>query len=259
MAPFTRPGTARIVTADYARRYRTLHERHWWWRSREALVLGWVERLHRRAPRRRILDVGCGDGLLFDRLSRFGEVDGLEPDASLVQDPRWRGRIRTLGLGPGLSFPVRYDLVMMLDVLEHIADDLGALRAACAALRPGGHLLLTVPALRCLWSRHDEANAHHRRYGPQGLLALLDRAGFVVETTRFAFAWTVAPLLARRLIAPARGEAGSGVSDYQVTIPPPALNRALACLSRADHELGRLVPWPVGGSLLAVARNGGPP
>jgi len=244
------------VTADYARRYRALHDRHWWWRSREAMVLGCVARLHRRAPRRRILDVGCGDGLLFDRLARFGEVDGLEPDASLVADPRWLPRIKNQPMDPGFRADRPYDLVLMLDVLEHIADDLGALVAARGALRPGGHLLLTVPALPWLWSRHDEANAHHRRYTPRGLGPLLARAGFAVETLRFAFAWTVGPLLARRLLAPARGDS-SGAGDYAVAIPPPALNRALTVLSRGEHALGRIVPWPIGGSLLAVARNGG--
>ena len=243
------------MTPEYADRYRALHDHHWWWRSRESLVLGWVDRLHRRSPRRRILDVGCGDGLLFDRLARFGAVEGLEPDASLVRDPRWRPAIRHESMGPEFRAARPYDLVLMLDVLEHIADDLGALAAARRALAPGGHLLMTVPALPWLWSRHDEANEHHRRYLPRGLGRLLARAGFAVESIRYAFAWTVGPLLARRLLAPARGDA-PGAGDYAVAIPPPALNRALTLLSRGEHAAGRLVPWPIGGSLLAVARNG---
>ena len=242
------------MTADYACRYRALHDSHWWWRSREALVLGEVDALHRRAPRRRILDVGCGDGLLFGQLERFGAVDGLEPDGSLVRDPRWRSRIEVRGLCPDFRPERPYDLVLMLDVLEHIADDRAALESARDALNPGGHLLMTVPALPWLWSRHDEANAHHRRYGPKRLAAVLGAAGFVVESLRFAFAWTVGPMLARRLLAPARGDA-EGAGDYSVTIPPPAINRTLCALSRADHAVGRWVRWPIGSSLLAVARR----
>ena len=67
----------------YAQGYRAAWERHWWWRSREAFVLGWVEDLKRDMgrPRPLILDVGCGDGLFFERLERLGDVIGLEADA----------------------------------------------------------------------------------------------------------------------------------------------------------------------------------
>jgi SAM-dependent methyltransferase len=239
------------VQTHYAQRYRTLWERHWWWRSRQAWLLGWIRRLHRRSPRRRILDVGCGDGLFFEALGRFGAVEGLEPDAGVLTDPRWRPRIRVAPLGPDLRVEEPYDLILLLDVLEHIADDVAALAAARRALRPGGHVLVTVPALPWLWSRHDEANQHHRRYGPRSLRRALRQAGFAVETVRFFFAWTVAPLLVRRLLAPP----GAGAADYDVAIPPPALNRALTALSRCDHALGRIVPWPLGSSLLAIARR----
>jgi SAM-dependent methyltransferase len=246
------------LRAEYVQRYRTLWERHWWWRSRESYLLGWIERLHRRSPCGRILDVGCGDGLFFDRLERFGRVEGLEPDASLIHDPRWRGRIQLGELGPGFRASDPYDLVLMLDVLEHIADDLGALAAARAALRPGGHLLLTVPALPWLWSRHDEANAHHRRYDPRGLRSLLVESGLRVETVRFFFFWTVVPLLARRWLNPAAAEAGTALADYAVPIPPGAINGALTFLSRCEHAAGRFVHWPIGSSILAVARHDSP-
>jgi SAM-dependent methyltransferase len=264
--PFLQETMARqdALQAEYARSYRTLWERHWWWRSREAMVLGWIERLQRRAPLRRILDVGCGDGLFFDRLERFGaDVEGLEPDAGLLQDPRWRSRIRNAPIGPGVCDAGASDLVLMLDVLEHIADDRAAMRAVRDALRPGGHLLMTVPALPWLWSRHDDANEHHRRYGLHDLRRVLDESGLVVESIRFFFAWTVVPMVVRRLLVPAGpGEdAGMGVgakggtADYAVTIPPAPINRALWLFSCAEHVLGRLVRWPLGSSLLAVARR----
>jgi SAM-dependent methyltransferase len=240
--------------ASYAQQYRTLWERHWWWRSRESLVLDRLDALHRRAGRRpwRLLDVGCGDGLFFERLGRFGEVEGLEPDASLVTDPRWRGRIRLGALGPETDLSeARYDVVLMLDVLEHIADDLGALRSVRRALRPGGLLVLTVPSLGWLWSRHDVINEHHRRYEPRGLRRVLEGAGFRVEGVRYFFFWTVAPLLARRWLAPAGGPRVA--ADAPVKVPPEPVNRLLTLASRAEHAAGRFVRWPVGSSLLAVA------
>jgi SAM-dependent methyltransferase len=239
------------MEAAYAQRYRALWDGHWWWRSREALLLAEIDRIGRATPVRRILDVGCGDGLFFDALARFGEVDGLESDASLLRDPRWRDRIAVGRLGAQVRPARSYDLVLMLDVLEHIEDDRAALDSALALTRPGGVLLMTVPALPWLWSRHDEANAHFRRYRPGGLRRRLGRAGFVVESLRFVFAWTVVPMLLRRWLTPA----GTGAADHDVAIPPEPINGLLAAWSKAEHALGRVVPWPIGSSLLAVARR----
>jgi SAM-dependent methyltransferase len=243
------------VRAEYARRYRELWHGHWWWRARAAWLLGWVDRLAGQDGRLSILDVGCGDGLFFDDLARFGAVDGLEPDGALLGDDRWRGRITVAPLDGRFRPEEPYDLILMLDVIEHIEDDAEALHAAREALRPGGLLLLTVPALAWLWSRHDEANEHCRRYEPRGLRERLEGAGFVVESLRFFFAWTVVPLLLRRLLAPAGR--GRGTADYDVAIPPTPINRALEALSRLDLALGRVVPWPLGSSLIAVGRAGG--
>lgn len=239
---------------DYARQYRTLWERHWWWRSREAFLLDQVGRLHRTSPCRRILDVGCGDGLFFEALGRFGHVEGLEPDASLVDDPRWRSQIRVGTLGSGLEGERDYDLLLLLDVLEHIEDDASALHAARSALRDGGTLLMTVPALPGLWSRHDEANQHYRRYRREGLRDLLESVGFEVESVRYFFFWAVLPLVLRRWLSPA----GPGASDYDVQVPCRAINGLLDRLSRLDHAIGRRIPWPLGSSLVAVARRPSP-
>jgi 2-polyprenyl-3-methyl-5-hydroxy-6-metoxy-1,4-benzoquinol methylase len=241
------------VQAVYAQRYRTLWERHWWWRSRESLLLATIKALSGSTPIRQILDIGCGDGLFFDALSRFGEVDGLEPDTALLRHDRWRSRITVGSLGPGFRTDRSYDLALMLDVLEHIEDDRSALDSARAAIRPGGALVVTVPALPWLWSRHDEANAHFRRYRPRGLREVLTVAGFTVESIRYYFAWTVAPMLLRRWLAPS----GRGTSDYDVLIPPAPLNQLLTAYTRAEHAIGRHLPWPVGSSLLAIARNPG--
>jgi 2-polyprenyl-3-methyl-5-hydroxy-6-metoxy-1,4-benzoquinol methylase len=241
------------VQAVYAQRYRTLWERQWWWRSRESLLLATIGRLAGSIAIRRILDIGCGDGLFFDALSRFGEVDGLEPDASLLRHDHWRSRIKVGSLGPGFQADGSYDLALMLDVLEHIEDDHGALTSARSAIRPGGALLVTVPALGWLWSRHDEANAHFRRYRPRSLRAVLNAAGFEVESIRYYFAWTVVPMLLRRWLSPS----GRGTSDYDVAIPPSPINRLLTAYTRVEHAVGRHLPWPVGSSLLAIARNPG--
>ncbi len=249
------------MIASYAASYRDLWTRHWWWRSRARHVLRVIERLNQRDPIARILDVGCGDGLFFDDLERFGEVRGIEADASLLRDAGRRDRIEVARLGEARSLPVggRFDLVLLLDVIEHIEDDAEALRSAVAAARSGGRLVVTVPAYQSLWSLHDVANGHFRRYDARGLRSLLVGTGLEVELLRPLFAWTVAPMLARRFLFPGtpakvQGIGGSDL-NYRVTIPPEPLNGLLYGWSCLEHAVGDVVAPPWGSSLIAVARR----
>jgi SAM-dependent methyltransferase len=241
------------MRAAYAQGYRTLWERHWWWRARESHVLDWVDHLRSLSQRDdfRILDVGCGDGLFFDQLGRFGRVEGIEPDASLVTHSIHREQIRTEALGVDFEVRSEHDLVLMLDVLEHVEDDLRALQSLRESLRLEGRLILTVPAISWLWSQHDQVNEHFRRYDRRSLANVLRSAGFEVESIGYFFMWTVVPMLIRRWLAPAND---STAPDYRVGIPPEPLNWALAQISRLEHRIGRWIPWPIGSSLLAVAR-----
>lgn len=238
---------------DYARQYKSLFLHHWWWRARERLVMFYVHRVASGRVDLQILDVGCGDAFLFDKLSWFGEVWGVEPDANLVSPTNpWRSRI---SIGPfGAEFqPERaYDLLLMLDVLEHIEDEAGALRKAHELLAPSGRLLITVPALPWLWSAHDEANRHYRRYTRKSLLRLLEAAGLGVVRTHYFFGWPVVPLLARRFLFPAGSGRGLQPSEYSVRIPWRAVNSVLYGASVLEHQLALAGAVPLGSSLLAV-------
>lgn len=235
---------------DYAVRYRQLYERHWWWRSRERFV---EDHLEARMPADgfgKILDIGCGDGLFFDRLRRFGEPEGLEPDPSIVSDiGRARGRIYEQPFDADFDPGRRYGLVLMLDVLEHLDDDLDALRRVRALLEPDGLLLLTVPALRALWTRHDDLNHHRTRYTRRTLGTPLGAAGLRVETLRYFFHWLVPLKLAVRT-----KEALVPGDPAPPTIPTAPVNRLFQALSRLEQRTWGRLPWPLGSSLLALAR-----
>ncbi len=240
------------MDSDYARRYAELHARHWWWRARERHVLRWIRRL--AAGRRlRILDIGCGDGFLWPALAPFGDVEGIEPDGYLVPgDSPNRPRIEHSTF-PGRPRTERYDLILMLDVLEHIEDDVAALRAARELLVPGGHLLVTVPALRMLWSEFDDVNRHFRRYRRGELADRMRAADLAVVSARYYYVWPVLPLLARRFLFRARNAAESRF----LRIPPRPVNAILEAVSAAEHAVTRVIPAPIGGSITAVARRPG--
>lgn len=236
---------------EYARRYRELYDEHWWWRARERLVLETLRRHRPAAGWRRILDVGCGDGLLFDRLREFGEVDGVEADASLVSPRgRHRARIHVQPFDATFQPRKRYSLVLMLDVIEHLRDPMGALRHVAELLERDGILVATVPAFPILWTTHDDLNHHLTRYTRQSFGALAEQAGLRVDAARYFFHWLFPAKLVVRLL-----EALTRSPPAPPRVPAPGLNRSLYLLSRLEQRLLTPLPMPFGASLLVVGRS----
>jgi 2-polyprenyl-3-methyl-5-hydroxy-6-metoxy-1,4-benzoquinol methylase len=242
----------------YSGIYTDLWRRHWWWRVRHELVMRTVGQLLQKddttPSARNIFDIGCAGGVSFDNLSLYGEVYGLEPSPTLVNAcPQWRERIELSDFGPNYSPSRQYDLVLMLDVLEHIEDDAAALGSLRHLLKPGGQAILTVPALQSLWSVHDVINLHYRRYDHGGLKHLIEDSGFTVRDLRYFFLWPLGLMYVRKLLLGTTQQPGK---SYTVTVPSPLINTLFASLSRAEQRLMRLgVRWPIGGSLLAVVER----
>lgn len=235
----------------YGERYRELYARHWWWRAREEGIL---EILRRHSPAGgwgSILDVGCGDGLFFDRLLELGDVEGIEPDASLVQpEGAHRQRIRVAPFDERFRPRRIYRLVLMLDVLEHVADAGGALRHASGMLEAGGMLVATVPAFRLLWTNHDELNHHVTRYRKTTLRPMVAQAGLEIVDEQYWFQWTFPAKLAVRIV-----ERALSLPPKPASIPPAWLNGLLFGVSRLERKIiGPLRP-PFGSSLVLVARK----
>lgn len=236
------------MQASYAEIYRDLYERHWWWRAREALL---VDVLRERLPAvrpLRILDIGCGDGLFFDRLAEFGTVEGIEPDGSLL-DPGGphRARIHVAPLDERFAPDAPYDVVLLLDVLEHLADPVAALRQALRLLADSGTLVVTVPAFRALWTSHDVINEHVTRFDRRSLALVARDAGARIDVARYFFHWVFPVKFAAHVTQPLLG-----AEAHLPRIPAPWLNRSLYALSRLEQRtLGRL-SLPFGGSLLVM-------
>lgn len=239
---------------DYAQRYAALYRQHWWWRAREAVVVDVLRRYQPPGGWPAILDVGCGDGLLFDVLDRFGEVvEGLEPspDTTGPASPHAH-RIHHTPFDESFQPRRRYSLVLMLDVLEHLDDPVSALRRVASLLEPDGLYIATVPAFKQLWTSHDDMNHHRTRYTKRSIRAEAERAGFELLESRYFFQWTCPAKLAMRLYEERLGGAPEELAPP--TVPPAPLNRVLYWLSRAEYlALGR-APVPFGSSLLVVAR-----
>jgi len=233
----------------YASQYRLLYERHWWWRARERVILELLRRCGLPRGQETILDVGCGDGVFFDRLSQFGKVQGVESDPAIV-DPhsRWSQAIHIGPFDDSFQPPGRYSLILMLDVIEHVPAPEAMLRKAGELLAPGGLIVLTVPALKSLWTTHDDLNKHYTRYTKQSLRAVVRAAGLSERSSRYFFAW-ICPL--KLLIGWKERLLRSKPRPPRIPMAP--LNRLFYGISRLEEAaLGRL-PLPLGSSLLLVA------
>lgn len=236
------------MDSAYAAAYPDLYRRHWWWRVREALLLRTIASLVGERRPARLLDVGCGGGLFFDALERFGHVEGIESDAgSIAHAGRWRSRIVHGELDASFRPETPYDAILMLDVLEHVPDPGALLRHARPLLAPDGRLLVTVPAFGFLWTAHDDMNHHLRRYTASGLHRTLDAAGFEVVTSTYLFPSLVLPKLAVRAL-----EALGLKSPSVPRVPARPVNAALQTWFSFELAAARWLPF--GTSLMVTAR-----
>ena len=142
-----------------------LEERHWWFRGRRA-VLGALIRRAGITSSRRVLDAGCGTGRNLQDYARLGPAAGVDPSASAVEFCRQRGLSDVTEAGvEALPFEDgAFDVVFATDVLEHVDDDVAAMRELRRVVAPGGTLVATVPAYMWLWTANDVALQHRRRY-----------------------------------------------------------------------------------------------
>lgn len=235
-----------------------LEQSHWWFEGRRR-VIGAVMKRH-LLPRsdRRLLDVGCGTGGMFPLLSTFGTVDGAEfsGDARARAHAKFPERRIEPCVLPNELPKGEWDVLTAFDVIEHVEEPIESLRTMRARLPHDGQLVITVPALQFLWSKHDELNQHRRRYSRTMLVSQLGAAGFRV-TFVSSFNSILFPVVAAARVMeklmPSRFEPEG--SDLEATREP--FNTVLTEVFGSERfAVGRL-SLPIGVSLIAVAHRAG--
>ena len=227
-----------------------LDERHWWYRARREILAALIAREIRLGGGARILEIGCGTGHNLEMLERFGRADGIEidPAARAVAEARLG---RPIGSSPlpeltGVEDGA-YDLIAILDVLEHVEEDRAALESIAHKLRPGGRILIAVPAHPWMWSAHDEVNHHKRRYTKKTLKAVIGAAGLRIEKLSW-FNSLLFPLAAAARLA---GRV-TGKEDSDDKLPPKPVNSLFEAVFGLERYLVGRVTLPPGVSLVAI-------
>ena len=236
-----------------------LEDGHWWFAGRRAVI--WA--LARRGgvtTGARVLDAGCGTGRNLLEFAALGPVTGVDAAPEAVDFCRRRGvgdvalgRLEQLDLPDGA-----FDLVLATDVLEHLRDDRAAMRELRRVAAPNARLLVTVPAYRWLWSQHDVAHHHFRRYTLAQLRERLVACGWHPLTWSYFNSLLLPPIAAVRVLGRRHGDEIAQRPDLRLT--PAGLDRVLAQPMRAEAAViargGRL---PAGVSIGMVCAAGAMP
>lgn len=241
-------------------------DRHAWFAARTRAIQKYLDAEIGAAPagsNRQILDIGCGAGNMAHHLAHYGHVTGMDfnPRPLVVAQERGLGIVNASG--SEIPFPdASFDLVACLDTIEHIPDEIAVLSEVKRVLKPGGKVIITVPAFMWLWSYNDEINDHQRRYTVMDLEQKLELNGLHVNRISYNSFFLFPPIAAIRLLRPYNPglESPSLTADadvYQVEMEPipEPVNSVLHGVGWLEAELLQRTRLPFGVSIICVAQK----
>ncbi len=239
-----------MQTEEYAK-MRALEDHYWWFVSRRRLARSLTEKYGTLEGR--TLDLGCGTGAFLDELPNRQTSVGLDFSVHAVEFCRDRGLMQIVN-ADAQQTPFAsnsFDAVISLDTIEHVADDVSAVNEVTRTLRPGGTLVLNVPAYDWLWGPHDVALMHHRRYTKKQVRALLTGSGLKIEKLSYSVFFLFPLVVLIRVIEKRR----KGIPEVRLPKVPGAVNRALVILQDIETRFLMALDLPWGSSVVAVARK----
>jgi SAM-dependent methyltransferase len=240
---------------DYEIKYHMLEDKHWWFEARRDMI---VRLLKNDDKSVKILEVGCSGGVLIGVLRRIGYKNVLGVDISEdAIDLCKRKNMSDVFVMDATKLKFeneQFDIVITSDLLEHIKDEEMAISEWHRILKPGGKLIVFVPAFGFLWSKHDEANQHYRRYSKAQLVGILERAHFELDRSSYwnfilFFPTSLIRLLQAVLLR------GKGSEDDQLIELDSVSNKVLTCLVKMENMILNAVNFPVGVSVFAITRK----
>lgn len=229
-----------------------IQKTHWWFTNKKKIVLDVINRHLDKTTQPQILDIGCGSGLMLDALQNIGNTCGMDmsDDAIRFSNEIFDGRVEKGALPDQIPYRDNcFDLIVALDVIEHVDEDVHSLKAIHSKLVPKGKAVITVPAYMFLWSPFDELNEHKRRYTLTDFNKKLVQAGFKVEKISYFNTILFPVVFVVRMLNKVLKR--DGASDLDMPMIP--LNYVLGKIFGIERFLLRFTNLPFGVSILAVA------
>jgi SAM-dependent methyltransferase len=222
-------------------------DNRWWWeKARREIVQQCMKKVI--TGEKNILEIGAGYGGMTGMLSSFGTVNAIEPYADAASYLQAKLKVNTyLGTFESFNETERYDLVTCFDVLEHIKDDRKALLKMAGLVNDKGFLVLTVPAYKFLWNRHDDINQHYRRYSKKGLIKKIPSNLKVKKVSYFNTLLFPMAILDKLVLS-------KNKRSYSFS-PNPAVNGVLYRIFSAEKTILRFLNLPFGVSILLIAEK----
>jgi SAM-dependent methyltransferase len=231
-----------------------LEGNHWWFVARRKILNSVLKQFAPKQAELRVLEAGCGTGGNLHMLSSFGKLDAFELDdeARAIAKSKLPMEIKSGMLPDQIPYPQgKFDVVVAFDVIEHVEKDIESLASLAKQLAPGGRLVMTVPALPWLWSKHDETHHHFRRYTSKHLNETLLKAG--LKPVRISYFNTLLfPLIAGLRLARKMFGLKETADD---AMPSRPVNGILKSIFGFESNWVGRVSMPFGVSLLAVAER----
>jgi len=235
-----------------------IEQTYWWFIGKQFLVKTFLKKLRRgRTKDTRILDIGCGTGIILKLLTPFGTPYGAEYSSAAIQFSKDRGLSLIACSDANGPMPFKsntFSVITCLDVLEHLDNDTSLLKEMLRMCKAGGHVIITVPALHILWSAHDVALDHKRRYTKRQILAEMSHLDAQVIKFTYYNAALLLPIFAVRRIRAALGHQKDVRSDFFMRMPG-WLNTLLTRLFVFEIGCLKHLDLPLGVSLLLILQK----
>ena len=235
---------------------------YWWHKGRLFLIRLWLEKILAEfsgTGKPQIFEVGCGTGATNVVLNEYGNTTSMDVSSEAVKYCKQRG-IKNVFVADIVTMNIskykgKFDVALALDVLEHIQDDVEAMVQVYKLLKPGGYFLITVPAYKFLWSHHDEALHHKRRYHSLEITQKLRDVGFkITKRSHFVFTLFFPVLFIKVFVGNFFGRTAYPKTSSYVKLPD-SLNNLLTYILKVEAWVLNYVYLPLGTTIFIVSHK----
>lgn len=243
-----------VMNVNMYRIFFEIQKKHWFFVSKKAIVLDIINRHLTKKSDLKILDIGCGAGLMLNALESIGQTYGMDASDEAIRFSKeiFTGQVEKGSLPDQIPYKKNFfDLITLLDVIEHVDQDVDSLKAIRSRLVVGGKAIVTVPAYMFLWSAFDELNQHKRRYTLNELNVKLLQAEFFVEKISYYNTFLFPLVYIVRMLNNFLRKDGSSDID----LPNKSLNYILEKIFMIEKYFLRVINLPFGVSIVAVVVN----